>query len=123
MQWFQWRLMKPVKRILLENNQSQSVTRLTEKLKKDSCKVDASKVVNQILDLFFSKYESSEFKYLREKFFDKKALLKRLISKASSDNIDESIQQYLSQTRTTKKRGRKVKPLRVSEENEDTQSS
>ena len=115
--------MKPVKRILLENNQSQSVTRLTEKLKKDSCKVDASKVVNQILEIFFDKYESSEFKNLRAKFFDKKALLKRLIDEASSDNIDESIQQYLSQTRPAKKRGRKAKLLHTPEENEDTQSS
>lgn len=115
--------MKPVKRILLENEQANSVTQLTEKLKGESCKVDASKVVNQILELFFDKYESSEFKYFKEKFFDKKAFLKRLISGSSSENIDESIQQYLSRTRPVKKRGRKAKHTQVKIDDEDAQSS
>ncbi|USN48063.1 MAG: hypothetical protein H6626_02935 [Pseudobdellovibrionaceae bacterium] len=115
--------MKIVKRILLGDNQASSVTQLTEKLRQDSCKVDASKVVNEILELFFKKYESTEFKTLREKFFDKKNYLKQLISHASSDEIDESIKQYLSQTRPVKKRGRKSKSSNIPINNEEAASS
>ena len=114
--------MKPVKRILMEDKQANAIMDLMNKMRKDSCKLDASKIVNEILDLFFRKYEATEFRSLKEKFFDKKSFLKNLINNSSSDDIDESIKQYLSQTRPIKKRGRKSKSL-INQINSDEATS
>ncbi|MCB0368315.1 MAG: hypothetical protein KDD45_02460 [Bdellovibrionales bacterium] len=112
-----------VKRILLTDQQAKQVSDLLCRLRADSCRVDTSKIVNEILSLFFNKYEELEFQFLKGQFFDKKSYLKKLIQSASSENIDESIMQYINKSVPTKRRGRKTnssKSKKIDEESPST---
>ena len=112
-----------VKRILLTDLQAKQVSDLLCRLRADSCRVDTSKIVNEILSLFFNKYEELEFQFLKGQFFDKKSYLKKLIQSASSENIDESIMQYINKSVPTKRRGRKTnssKSKKIDEESPST---
>ncbi len=99
---------KKVKRILLDNNSATNLERLVTRLRKDSCKTDASKVVNQILELFFNKNFDQEYRTIKEQFFDKKKYLKNLFDQKSDLEIDESISQYLQQNRKKKRADQKI---------------
>ncbi len=99
--------MKPIKRILLEDDQAMQVTELVHRLRSESCRVDASKVVSALVRLFLEKASDSDFEVLKTLFFDKKSYLRKLISSTDGEDIDGSIQQYLKLSRTKKKKVRK----------------
>lgn len=112
-----------VKRVLLTDKQAKQVSDLLSRLRDNSCRADTSKIVNEILSLFFKKHEATDFKLLKDRFFDKKNYLKQLINSSSSEDIDESIKQYLSKTKPTKRRGRKPKSSSTPNINEEAPSS
>lgn len=93
---------EPVRRILLEQNQASLVTELLARLREGSCKTDSSKVVNQIVAIFFQKYAEQEYGNIAEAFFDKRGYLRNLINNASIEDIDVSIKEYLHRSKTTK---------------------
>ena len=98
-----------VRRILLDENSAKDISKWIERLRKDSCKVDASKLVNVILRIFFQKYGPFEYDHLVNEFFDKKSYLKNLINSTSAEEIDDSVKKYLGKVTPKKKRGRKPK--------------
>ena len=97
------KMSEPVRRILLEQKQASLVTESVTRLREDSCKTDSSKVVNQIITIFFQKYVSTEYNNIVEAFFDKRSYLRNLINDTSIEDIDVSIKEYLSRSKTTKK--------------------
>ncbi|MEZ4744006.1 MAG: hypothetical protein R3B45_16420 [Bdellovibrionota bacterium] len=94
---------RPVRRVLLEKVEAQSLAQLIARLRHSSCRVDASKLVNEILKIFFQKYASLEYKHIAASFFDKKNYLKNLINNSTEDQIDESIKGYLNQGRKVRR--------------------
>ncbi len=112
-----------VRRILLDQDVAASTTDLINQLRKSSCKTDASKLVNTILNIFFNKYTEQEYKALVQHFFDKKNYLKKLISNTATEDIDASIKLYLERNQRGKKRGRKPKDIASKSGDESTSGS
>ncbi len=98
---------KSVRRIVLEQKQASLVTDLVTRLREGSCRTDSSKVVNQIIAIFFQKYAEREYDSIAEMFFDKRSYLRSLINTAPIEDIDKSIKEYLNKGR--KITGRKPK--------------
>ncbi len=115
--------MKVARRVLLDEEQASSMAELVDRLRKDSCKTDTSKVVNKMVSIFLEKYISTEYNNLTKAFFDKKNYLRNLISSVSTDEIDESIEKYLGRSKSTKKRGRKPKRSPVAIGRDETPST
>ena len=99
------------RRVLMEQTQADLVANLTTRLKKRGCKADTSKVVNQILTLFFEKYEQSDFKVVEQKLFDRKSYLLNLVKNGTAEEIDNSLHEYLRSVKTKKKTGRVLKKV------------
>ena len=112
-----------VRRILLDQKSAQQLDEFVKKLKQDSCKTDASKIVNEILNIFFKSYMNQEYDSFVKKFFDKRSYLKSLINSVPSDELDASIEDYLKNRLSKKKRGRKVKKVLIQKENNGPTSS
>lgn len=111
------------KRVLLSDERAEQMGQLVDKLRENSCRTDTSKLVNFILGIFIEKYEASEFENIQREFFDKKSYLKMLIHNVSDEEIDTSIQKYLKQSSTGKRRGRKPKTSAVTLEPDEAKSS
>ena len=94
---------KSVRRVVLEQKQASLVTDLVTRLREGCCRTDSSKVVNQIITIFFQKYASAEYDNIAEAFFDKRGYLRSLINNTSIEDIDKSIKEYLSRNKITKK--------------------
>ena len=62
-----------VRRVLLEKEQSNLVSGLVEKLKADYCKVDISKLMNQIVAIFFQKDAAQEYDSIAATFLTSEA--------------------------------------------------
>ncbi len=112
-----------VRRILLDQEIALATTELVSQLRIDSCKADASKLVNMILSIFFEKYSKAEYKNLIQHFFDKKNYLKKLINSTAAEDIDVSIQRYLERHQAEKKRARKLKNKAKKEVNDSSSGS
>ena len=82
-------------RVLLEKEQANLVSGLVEKLKADYCKVDISKLVNQIVAVFFEKYAAQEYGSIAATFFDKRGYLQNLVNSTPLEDIATSIKAYL----------------------------
>ena len=95
---------KQVCRVLLDKEQASLVSGLVAKLRGDHCKVDSSKLANQIVAIFFQKYAAQEHSSLVAKFFDKRGYLRNLINTAPLDDLDKSIKAYLGKGRTVRRR-------------------
>ena len=96
-------------RVLLDKEIMSYVNEWVTQLKRDSCKVSVSKVVNTSLKIFFQKYESLEYENVARGFFDKKSYLIKLIQSSNNENMDESIKLYLDKVNISKKKlGRKT---------------
>ena len=95
---------KQVCRVLLEKEQASLVIELVAKLRGDYCKVDSSKLLNQIVTIFFQKYAAQEYDSIAATFFDKRGYLRNLINTAPIEDIDKSIKAYLGKGRTVRKR-------------------
>ena len=91
-------------RVLLEKEQASLVSGLVAKLRGDHCKVDSSKLLNQIVAIFFQKYAVQEHSSLAAKFFDKRGYLRNLINTAPLEDIDKSIKAYLGKRRVARER-------------------
>ena len=91
-------------RVLLEKEQASLVIELVAKLRGDRCKVDNSKLLNQIVAIFFQKYAVQEHSSLVVKFFDKRGYLRNLINTAPLEDIDKSIKAYLGKRRVARER-------------------
>ena len=98
---------KSVRRVVLEQKQASLVTDLVTRLREGSCRTDSSKVVNQIVTIFFQKYVSMEYDNIAEAFFDKRGYLRSLINDTSIEDIDVSIKEYLGRNRVVKRRKQK----------------
>jgi hypothetical protein len=96
-----------VRRVLLAQDQAVLIAGLLKKLRDDYCKVDTSKLVNEILTIFFSKYFSNEYGAVKDKFFNKKSYLKGLIQSSEIEDLDQSIKEYLGQASKRKRRKKK----------------
>ena len=95
---------KQVCRVLLEKEQASLVIELVAKLRGDYCKVDSSKLLNQIVAIFFQKYAAHEYDNIAATFFDKRGYLRNLINTAPIEDIDKSIKAYLGKGRRKEKR-------------------
>ena len=95
---------KQVCRVLLEKEQASLVIELVAKLRGDYCKVDSSKLLNQIVAIFFQKYAAQEYDGIAATFFDKRGYLRNLINTAPIEDIDKSIKTYLGKGRTVRRR-------------------
>lgn len=95
---------KEVCRVVLEKEQAGLVAELIAKLRDNYCKVDSSKLVNQIVEIFFQKYAGQEHGNVAAKFFDKRSYLRNIINTAPLEDIDTSIKAYLGKGRTRKQR-------------------
>ena len=91
-------------RVLLGKEQASLVAKLVAKLRGDYCKVDSSKLANQIMTIFFQKYAAQEYDSIAAKFFDKRGYLRSLINTAPIEDIDKSIKAYLGKGRAWKQR-------------------
>ena len=91
-------------RVLLEKEQAKLVAELVTKLKADFCKVDSSKLLNQIVAIFFEKYAVQEYGNMAATFFDKRGYLRNLINTAQIEDIDKSIKAYLGKRRVVQAR-------------------
>ena len=100
---------KSVHRILLEQKQASLVTDLVARLREESCRTDSSKVVNQIIAIFFQKYAEREYNSIAEMFFDKRGYLQSLVRNTSIEDIDKSIKEYLDRAVKKQKRKHKTK--------------
>lgn len=89
-------------RVLLEKEQANLVAGLVAKLREDYCKVDSSKIANQIVTIFFQKYAAQEYDSIAAQFFNKRGYLRNLINTASIEDIDKSIKAYLGKRRARK---------------------
>ena len=68
-------------------------------------KVNETKLVNVILELFFSKYLVKERENIEVKFFNKKAYLKMLIDKsATEEDLSNSLNEFIQKTKVKKER-------------------
>ena len=68
-------------------------------------KVNETKLVNVLLELFFAKYLVKEREILEGKFFNKKAYLKMLIDKsATEDDLSNSLNEFIQKTKVKKER-------------------
>jgi hypothetical protein len=113
----------PVRRVLLSEKEANRASLLLEKLRESSCKVDTSKLINEIVSLFFDKYEEVHFDDLKTRFIDQKSLLKKLISDSTSENLEDTIRSYLSEKTGKKSKRRRRKKVEVTmEKNEATGS-
>ena len=95
---------KEVCRVVLEKDQASLVAELIVKLRGDYCKVDSSKLVNQIIAIFFCKYAAQEHSSIVAKFFDKRSYLRNMINTTPLKDIDTSIKAYLGKGRVVKVR-------------------
>ncbi len=95
---------KEMCRVLLDKEQASLVSGLVAKLRGDYCKVDSSKLLNQIVAIFFQKYAAQEYDSIATTFFDKRGYLRNLINTAPIEDIDKSIKTYLGKGRTVKVR-------------------
>ena len=95
---------KQVCRVLLEKEQASLVSELLTKLRGDYCKVDSSKLLNQIVAIFFQKYAAQEYDSIAATFFDKRGYLRDLINTSPIEEIDKSIKAYLGKGRTVRRR-------------------
>lgn len=95
---------KEVCRVVLEKDQASLVAELIVKLRGDYCKVDSSKLVNQIVAIFFHKYAAQEHSNIVAKFFDKRSYLRNIINTAPLEDIDTSIKAYLGKGQVMKAR-------------------
>jgi len=99
-----------VKRVLLSDANANQLKQLINNLRTESCKVDASKAVNQIVKIFLNKYLEKDYNEFKRYFFDKKSHLKNLIKNSkNNEELDKSIKDYLEGASRKKKRGRKPK--------------
>ena len=98
------KMSKSVRRVVLEQKQASLVTDLVARLREGHCRTDSSKVVNQIIAIFFQKYASQEYDNIAAAFFDKRGYLRNLINTAPIENIDSSIKAYLGKGRAVKTR-------------------
>jgi len=86
---------KVVRRILLDENQAPKVTEAVEQLRSSSCKLDASKLVNKVLDIFWERYFSANMEEIEQEFFDKKSFIQGALAGSTSDQVDEILEEYL----------------------------
>ena len=91
-------------RVLLDREQASLIAELVSKLKADFCKVDSSKLINQIVAIFFQKYASQEYGNMTATFFDKRGYLRNLVNSTPLEDIDTSIKEYLGKGRSRKKK-------------------
>ena len=91
-------------RVLLEREQANLVSGLVTKLRGDHCKADSSKLLNQIVAIFFQKYAAQEYDSIVATFFDKRGYLRNLINTAQIEDIDTSIKAYLEKRRVVQAR-------------------
>ena len=95
---------KQVCRVLLDKEQASLVSGLVAKLRVNHCKVDSSKLANQIVAIFFQKYAAQEYDSIAATFFNKRGYLRNLINTAPIEDIDKSIKAYLGKGRTVRRR-------------------
>ena len=93
---------KEVCRVLLDKEQANLVSVLVAKLRGDYCKVDSSKLANQIVAIFFQKYATQEYDNIAARFFDKRGYLRNIVNTAPIEEIDKSIKVYLGKGRRRK---------------------
>ena len=91
-------------RVLLDKEQANLIAELVTKLKSDFCKVDSSKLLNQIVAIFFQKYAAQEYGNMTATFFDKRGYLRNLVNTAPLEDIDTSIKAYLGKGRIVRKK-------------------
>ena len=91
-------------RVLLDKEQASLIAELVTKLKADFCKVDSSKLLNQIVAIFFQKYAAQEYGNMTATFFDKRGYLRNLINTAQIEDIDKSIKAYLGKGQAVRAR-------------------
>ena len=91
-------------RVLLNKEQANLVAELVKKLKADFCKVDSSKLINQIVAIFFQKYAVQEYGNMAATFFDKRGYLRNLVNSTPLEDIDTSIKAYLGKGRSRKQK-------------------
>lgn len=60
-------------------------------LRDSHCKVSLSELINEALDIFFSKHYAQSEKKFEKKFFDRKKYLKKILSDESGENLDASL--------------------------------
>ena len=91
-------------RVLLDREQASLIAELVTKLKSDFCKVDSSKLLNQIVAIFFQKYAAQEYGNIVATFFDKRGYLRNLVNSTPLEDIDTSIKEYLGKGRVVQAR-------------------
>ena len=75
------------------------------KAKGNHIKVNETKLVNVMVELFFTKYLGKEREIIEAKFFDKKTYLKMLIEKsATEDDLSNSLNDFIQKTKVKKER-------------------
>ena len=96
------------RRILLRPEMAAKVSELTQKLRQKHCSVNASKISNAIIELFFEKYLAKEESSLEQLFFNKRHFLKQALAKAETDgDLEEVLQNALKKVNNKKKREKK----------------
>lgn len=84
-----------IKRIVLNASTAGTISDWIKRLRDDSCRTDTSKLVNVMLKIFLQKYGSQEYENISKEFFHKKTYLKKLIHKASEEEIDGYLKKYV----------------------------
>ena len=79
-------------------------------LRTKHCSVDSSKLINEILSIFFKRHASKEAKVLEELFFNRKAFIREALASAESDaDLEEVLKEALKKVGVSKKK-KSIKP-------------
>ncbi len=95
---------KVVRRILLDESQAPKVAEAVAQLRSKSCKLDASKLVNKILSIFWERHLAANLERIEQEFFDKKSFIQGALAGSTSDQVDEILEQYLRKKQKSPKR-------------------
>ncbi len=95
---------KVVRRILLDESQAPKVTEAVARLRSKSCKLDASKLVNKILSIFWERHLAANLDRIEQEFFDKKSFIQGALAGSTSDQVDDILEQYLRKKQKSPKR-------------------
>ncbi|MCJ8276354.1 MAG: hypothetical protein HRT44_07845 [Bdellovibrionales bacterium] len=73
-------------------------------LRNNHCKVTLSELVNEALEIFFSKQYGQHRKRFEKRFFDRKKYLKKILSDESGENLDESLKSLVKKISSTSRK-------------------
>ena len=87
--------MKNGKRICLDSPSATNLSQIASALRALHCRMNASELGSEIVNIFFEKYFEGETKSLEKKFFDEKLFLAKALRSKGDGDIEASLRKIL----------------------------